>query len=281
MFIANKSVYKYLWYCSKVLPGDKQYSANGLDHWVFFAAVVVPSILKLWPLYASSFTPPALRQAVTSTVGQREHRAVLQCKQGTRSWASCHQEVSYSFDWADRGHKEMSGRKTICCISGNKDFTRDMPQYSVFAVLWPWVHVHAKSYFCSIFSMHQWLCKRSCESKWISGPRRWAHPGILTVLNIHENDAEIDLETSSLAIYMYDEMVRKLCNIRIQEFLSSQKQKIASDKWSCFYNRSKFTWYTSHTTCRRTISHKNYFSVIFSDTLFCKGSTVVCSWLFL
>lgn len=51
----------------------------------------------------------------------------------------------------------------------------------------------------------------------------------VTVLN--EHDAEINLETSSLAINnVYDEMVRKLCNTRIQEFLSSQKQKIASDK---------------------------------------------------
>ncbi len=29
---------------------------------------------------------------------------------------------------------------------------------------------------------------------------------------------------------VYDEMVRKLCNIRIEEFLSSQKQKFAAQK---------------------------------------------------
>ena len=29
---------------------------------------------------------------------------------------------------------------------------------------------------------------------------------------------------------VYDEMIRKLCNIRIEEFLSSQKQRIASGK---------------------------------------------------
>ena len=29
---------------------------------------------------------------------------------------------------------------------------------------------------------------------------------------------------------VYEEMVRKLCNIRIEEFLSSQKQKFASQK---------------------------------------------------
>ena len=42
--------------------------------------------------------------------------------------------------------------------------------------------------------------------------------------------AETDLDLFSISIdNVYEDMVRKLCNIRIQEFLSSQQQKIASE----------------------------------------------------
>ena len=40
-----------------------------------------------------------------------------------------------------------------------------------------------------------------------------------------ENDFE-----KQAAVNVYDEMLRKLCNTRIQEFISSLQQKIASEK---------------------------------------------------
>ena len=36
----------------------------------FLAAVVAAPILKLWPLYASSLTPPALKQLITAVTRQ-------------------------------------------------------------------------------------------------------------------------------------------------------------------------------------------------------------------
>ena len=51
---------------------------------------------------------------------------------------------------------------------------------------------------------------------------------------LHENlSGEINLDSSVCTLAadnIYKEMVRKLSNTRIQEFLSSQKQKIASNK---------------------------------------------------
>lgn len=44
------------------------------------------------------------------------------------------------------------------------------------------------------------------------------------------SDESHDLERSCAIENIYNELIRKLCNTRIQEFLSSQKQKLASDK---------------------------------------------------
>ena len=49
----------------------------------------------------------------------------------------------------------------------------------------------------------------------------------LTVLSDFEKLKDISCSAKDI---VYSDMTRKLCNIRIQEFLSSQKQKYASEK---------------------------------------------------
>ena len=47
---------------------------------------------------------------------------------------------------------------------------------------------------------------------------------------LRDNMTSYSTLSSSAINKVYDELVRKLCNTRIEEFLSIQKQKFASDK---------------------------------------------------
>ena len=52
----------------------------------------------------------------------------------------------------------------------------------------------------------------------------------LTALRLHLPDVTLDADSEDAMTTIYDELARKLCNTRIQEFVSVTKQDLAAKK---------------------------------------------------